>query len=420
MTRKLVALILLASMLASLGVVFAPGEQSPAKHFLLNIYVKRDGKPLPSLIYLQALYPSGFKFVAGVATADGRAQFWIDVDEYRNAWAREKTISKRFCTPAFAIVVFTEDWYFDERIVLVKWEDFKPMLFGGQKTVIVEPRFARKASKPIKVKKATSSQEALALTSPLPVVLADVVAPHAILVDYGEEEERVNYVKVVVNENSWTDVDVVYYVGREAGFSVDFLFHYSSDSWTIGDYVLCSKGEGGSADATPGRGVTAYISMVIRWRWEHWEYYTADWEFVDEEVRVYVVDFFPSTLQATPGKDLTNVEKVEETTRTSTDVSKPIYKWIDTEMYSYSIAVDLTWILDAIAAATGGWVKLVAGAGSLLTDIEVMNEGTVVFYISVDIFADAGTTHRIEHYSQYFDGAPSGYYSACYWYVIKV
>lgn len=97
--------------------------------------------------------------------------------------------------------------------------------------------------------------------------------------------------------------------GVKAGFSIAYAF-LSTQEWGIAGWYYVSRTEEGAASTTPGRGKTAVIS-VEDYLFQKWCYYDPQDNLVNEEVRAYADDFYPSTIDAVAGEDLPSADDWE-------------------------------------------------------------------------------------------------------------
>ena len=340
--RKLIA----AATLALFSVLFtAPWvfTEAPRK-FLLEVKVVRRGEPIPALVYARAYYPDGMRFVGAAEAPHGVAWIWVDYAPWRAAWELERTERGFFADPTIVVTAFTEDGYIGLLAVKLKWEELRPYALGGKRTVVVEPNIKRMRGKPIKVSR-------IAKQSVTPLMEALRALPNkppgqAVLVDSYEDENRVNLGKVWFDPNIGSGsgyLSMDYYANIKVGMSLSFAF-LSGDSWEIMyDFVNIGSSEPGSADIVVNSNKpTGYISIVVRYRFEHWQYLW-EGEVVDEEYDMWVTNFHPNTMSTEKGLDVSIQDWDVKYEGYGNGMDEPTYKEHTFEVDGHDFAANILW-----------------------------------------------------------------------------
>ena len=388
MATKRVALIAALTITSSL--LLAP---LMPKVVVFRILVYRGGGLTPAMVYVFAAYPGGFRFLRGLRTDTGFAEVTLDLTGMFEEWGG---VRDRGITPTFLVTAIADDGDAVMKAFNIEWSKLKP---ASMHTLVVElgergRRLASRAPCPLKILGAEA-------TCPQPGP-----ASQAIIVDAYGERKRVNILKVMVDDKSWAIADLFYVRDFKAGFSIAYAF-LSTEAWDIAGWYYVSKTEGEHVSAYSGRGGTAVVSMEMYFLYQKWCYYDPQGNLVNEEVRAYVDNFYPDTLNDTSGVDLPSVDYWEyKGTNTSQGVDIPYYDDDHEEFGGESFAVNLLWFLSALSLAgkLPAWATAAANYASLLLNVDYKYETDYAFVFSVKILGDEGTTHDVYRAWQEFPG----------------
>ena len=363
------------------------------KVVVFRILVYRGGGLTPAMVYVFAAYPGGFRFLRGLRTETGFAEVTLDLTGMFEEWGG---VRDREITPTFLVAAITDDGDAVMKAFNIEWSKLKP---ASMHTLVVElgergRRLASRAPCPLKM---LGAEATCPRTGP---------ASQAIIVDAYGERKRVNILKVMVDDKSWANAHYVYIQGYKAGFSIAYAL-LSTEAWDIAGWYYVSKEEGGSKTTYSGRGGTAVVSMEMDFLYQKWCYYDPQGNLVNEEVRAYVDNFYPKTINDTPGIDLPSVDNWEyKGTNTSQGVDIPYYIDDHEKFGGESFAVNLLWFLSALSLAgkLPAWATAAANYASLFLDVDYKYETDYAFAFNVVIYGDEGATHDVYRAWQEFPG----------------
>lgn len=333
----------------------------------LMIIVSEDGAAAESIMFLQALYPDGFKTIYTCVSAEGRFDVQVNVNELRNAWDARRGLDGTYSQPSFAAVVFTSK-SIDDFIFSVSWEELK-----RGKTVIIEPRFRRRES----------------------VNVRDVRAMYGELLDRYEETGRVTLMKAETNAHSRATIQVGYEAGRALKVSVD-VFFFEIGEWQIGGYTSISSSTPYSLEVQVYGNQIKRISINATYRREHWKWYwnTPNGTVVEEEYRVYWANFKPETLSWQEGKDA-NINYGTVDIRNGIGWEYSMYSEMSSSYYTYKSAVDAGWFINVLAALRK--IKHPAAIiTTLIVDLQVKYEGYEAMMYAFAAYGAEGHTFYID------------------------
>ena len=419
MKPKNIYIILLLSIFALiplLQVISIGGHE----RFYLKVIVMDNGKPVPSLVYLTAFYPEGFRFISGKKAVDGVAVFWINVNDLKNAWENERKAHGRFALPSFAITVFTNTSKTDFRIITLKWEELKPFILGGYKEIVVKPK--HKMKKRILIKPKEEYQEMRMFN--FVKLISSLLQPnppykpgtYAVLEDYYEESRRVVIFKLKTDPYSEGSIHMQYEAGSTVYVSVDF-FLFSVGEWDIGDYLGLSKSDGyNPSPYFVAQNSEVYYSIRATYRWEHWVYYDdiTD-EKVDECYLVYWCDFDPKSLAFESGDEVdvtyeTIVSNKEGNGLPTSGTSVAgIYAEEGEDFNSFEVTcADAGWFIELLA--NSGKIAEVANFFSLMISVSLKTASYSGFKYSIHIYGEEGMYFNIDRGKSTWEGYTVRYY----------
>ena len=368
--------------------------EAPRK-FLLEVKVVRKEKLTPALVYARAYYPSGMRFIGVVKAPNGIAWIWIDYTSWREAWQEEKEERGFFANPTVVLTIFTEDNYVGLFAVKLKWDDLKPYALGGKKTVIVEPKIKRVKGKPVKISRI--AKQSIIPFIRIPKLFPEKPPGQAILVDFYEAENRTNLGKIyfdpsIGNGSGYLSMDYYYY--KKVGISLSFAF-VSTEEWNIQyDFISIGSDKPGSADiVVNSNNPVGYISIIVRYRFEHWQYLW-EGEIIDEEYDLWIVNFYPNTMSTEKGLDVSIQFWNIKYEGYGKGINEPTYKEHTFEVDGHAFAVDLLWFakllkqLGKIPEAVAGYI----GWAFLFVHLNAYEESAYAFgydllyYVPSDVY----------------------------------
>jgi len=370
------------------------------KIVVFRVLVYKEGKLTPAMVYLFAAYPSGFKFLRGLRAETGFAEVTIDLSEMFREWSN---IHDREITPTFLVTAITDSGEAVMKAFNMEWGRLTP---GSVHKLVVEfrKRGERLASKAPCLLKMLGSEATCPQPGP---------ASQAIIADAYGERKRVNLLKVVVDDRSFTDAFLGYVKGVRAGFSIAYAF-LSTGEWDIAGWYYVSKTEEGKASTSPGYGKTAVISMEIEYLYQKWCYYDPQGNLVNEEVRVYADNFYPATIDAVTGEDLPVVDNWEYKGTYTAQAGIAYYNDDHISFGGEKFAVNLLWFLSLLSSMgrLPAWAVGAANYATLFLNVDYKYGTSYAFALHVAIFGDGGTVHDVYRAWHEFPGldTPIVYY----------
>ncbi|MEM2643984.1 MAG: hypothetical protein QW592_03835 [Candidatus Bathyarchaeia archaeon] len=343
---------------------------------LLTIIVSEDGAAVESIMFLQALYPDGFKTIYAGVSAEGKFDVQVNVDELKSAWDARRSLDGTYSQPSFAAVIFTSK-SIDDFIFMVSWEELR-----RGKTITIEPRFKRWET----------------------VNVRDVRAMYGELLDRYEEAGKVTLMRAETNAHSRATIQVGYEAGRALKVSVD-VFFFEIGEWQIGGYAGISSSTPYSLEVMVNENQIKRISINATYRWEHWRWYwnTPNGTVVEEEYRVYWANFKPETLSWQEGEDV-NVNYRTIDIRNGIGFEYSMYSEMSDTHYTYKSAVDAGWFINVLTAL--GKIKHPAAIiTTLIVDLQVK-------YESYEAMKYAFAAYGAEDHTFYIDKGESTLWNA--------
>ena len=396
-------------------------HRSPFK-FLLEIHVVREGRHVPALVYVKALYPEGQRFIGFARAVSGVGWIWVDYKPWKQAWEKEKSLTGFHAKPSLIVVVFTEDGYADIKGFVLEWRELKPYLFGGKKNIIIEPTLKRVRGKPIKVTRSTQAS----VIPLLDIFLQSsrVLDGEAVLVDYYEAEKRVNLGKIYFDPNigeGYGSLFIGYYQNFKVGISLAFTL-ITVDVWSIDfDFVSIGSSSPGSDKAIANASnPSGYISIIVRYRYERWKYYE-NGEPIDESFEMWIKNFYPNTIKAERGQDVSIHVWDTKYSGYGKGWSEPTYSEYDFQVDGTRFSADLLWfagLLDTLGKIPEA-LKSYAGWLTLFVSLNAYQSGALAFAYDLEYIAPSNVQVKVIKGKHKFDGNPYDLYNALYWKMLK-
>ncbi|RLF02073.1 MAG: hypothetical protein DRJ59_04565 [Thermoprotei archaeon] len=421
-SRRSTAVILIIALISATLLHFPWVLTEAPFKFLLEVHVVREGKHVPALIYVKALYPEGQRFIGFARAVSGVGWIWVDYESWKQAWEKEKALTGFHAKPSFIIVVFTEDGYADIKGFVLEWRELKPYLFGGKKNIIIEPRLRRVRGKPIKVTRSTQAS----VIPLLDIFLQSsrVLDGEAVLVDYYEAEKRVNLGKIYFDPNigeGYGSLFIGYYQNFKVGISLAFTL-ITVDVWSIDfDFVSIGSSSPGSDKAIANASnPSGYISIIVRYRYEWWKYYE-NGEPIDESFEMWIKNFYPNTIKAERGQDVSIHVWDTKYSGYGKGWSEPTYSEYDFQVDGTRFSADLLWfagLLDTLGKIPEA-LKSYAGWLTLFVSLNAYQSGALAFAYDLEYIAPSNVQVKVIKGKHKFDGNPYDLYNALYWKMLK-
>ncbi|RLE80363.1 MAG: hypothetical protein DRJ51_05965 [Thermoprotei archaeon] len=421
-SRRSTAVILIIALISATLLHFPWVLTEAPFKFLLEVHVVREGKHVPALIYVKALYPEGQRFIGFARAVSGVGWIWVDYESWKQAWEKEKALTGFHAKPSFIIVVFTEDGYADIKGFVLEWRELKPYLFGGKKNIIIEPRLRRVRGKPIKVTRSTQAS----VIPLLDIFLQSsrVLDGEAVLVDYYEAEKRVNLGKIYFDPNigeGYGSLFIGYYQNFKVGISLAFTL-ITVDVWSIDfDFVSIGSSSPGSDKAIANASnPSGYISIIVRYRYEWWKYYE-NGEPIDESFEMWIKNFYPNTIKAERGQDVSIHAWDTKYSGYGKGWSEPTYSEYDFQVDGTRFSADLLWfagLLDTLGKIPEA-LKSYAGWLTLFVSLNAYQSGALAFAYDLEYIAPSNVQVKVIKGKHKFDGNPYDLYNALYWKMLK-
>ena len=419
LSRRRIAVILVAALISATWLYFPWVLTEAPFKFLLEVHVVREGRHVPALVYVKALYPEGQRFIGFARAVSGVGWIWVDYKPWKQAWEKEKSLTGFHAKPSLIVVVFTEDGYADIKGFVLEWGELKPYLFGGRKAIVVEPRLKKVRGKPIKVARPTQASVIPLLDRFLQS--SRVLGGETVLIDYYEAERRVNLGKIYFDPNIGKgsgNLLIGYFRGFKVGISLVYTL-LSVNTWSIDfDFVSIGSNEPGSSKVTVNpSNPTGCISIVVRYRYERWRYYE-NGEPIDESFEIWIKNFYPNTLSTQAGQDASIYAWDTKYSGYGKGWSEPTYSEYYFRVDGTRFSVDLLWfagLLDALGKIPET-LKSYVGWFTLFVSINAYQSGALAFAYDLEYVATSNIQVKVVKGKHEFN---ENLYNALYWKILK-
>ncbi|RLE66633.1 MAG: hypothetical protein DRJ47_02140 [Thermoprotei archaeon] len=376
--------------------------------FILRVRVLERGVESPAIIFLQALYPEGFRTIYIAETLSGVVDFSIPVAGLKNIWDNVYSSAGCRATPSFILTVYTKGGFFKVYAFTLDWSEFKPYILGGFKEITLDAVDKMKSGKPRissnRIISLSEREKDFSLQQYPP-------GPGSELADSHEEAGRVNLVRVETDSYSRAVASIYYESSRTLQVSVD-VFSFEVMRWDIGGYIGL-QGSTSRGAAIESANDVKYISMVATYRFEHWVQYIPDERegYIEKHYYyVYWKNFQPDTLSSVKGLSAkVSYNIIETVTGRGYEPGSPtMYEEYSLSHSTYNVAVDAGWFIGVLEAA--GKINPVAALVTLVVNVRIQYGGYTAMSIHFLAWGYSNVTFNVYRASTSFGSFPTRYW----------